>query len=162
MCGVDNPEPQFPFFFYGTLRRGQVNYMLIRGRTVSEFPAISSHKALYSLGSFPFMTEGDGTVHGELVTFHRHTYHEITEILDQLEGYRPEVPSECFYRRVLIPVVDHQGQPACAWAYLGSLDYVHFPLHRIDSGDWLMHRINILGGTRFAKFLSLDSSDNRI
>lgn len=162
MCGVDNPEPQFPFFFYGTLRQGQDNYMLIRGRTVAESPAVSHHKALYSLGSFPFMTEGDGVVHGELVTFHRNAYHEIVPILDQLEGYRPEVPSECFYRRVLIPVIDHQGQPDCAWAYLGSLDYTHFPLHRIESGDWVMHRINILGGTRFAKYLSHDSVNHRI
>src|SRR5207237_5097335 len=95
---------QLPLFTYGTLRRGQENYALLRGLTLSEISATLEGVALYSLYAYPMIVEGgadgDAVVHGVLVTLHPRVYSRLLDDLDQLEGFRPDAPADSRFRRV--------------------------------------------------------------
>src|SRR5258706_12548550 len=94
---------QLPLFTYGTLRRGQENYALLRGNTLNEISATLEGVALYSLYAYPMIVEGDSSdsgVHGELLTLHPRLYSRVLGDLDQLEGFRPDAPDGSRFRRV--------------------------------------------------------------
>ncbi len=156
MSGITESE-EYPFFFYGTLRKGQQNYALLRGRTVSEKPAFVRDMALYALGWYPLMVEGDGVVHGELMTIHSRCYTETVKGIDLLEGHNPQLPDICLYRRELISVYRTSSQPAIkAWAYVGALECVKKGIkpQRVEDGDWSKHQMRLIMGTRYERFIT--------
>lgn len=153
MSGSNEAE-QHPFFFYGTLRHGQENYTLLRDYTISELPAHTDHMALYALGSFPMMVPGDGTVYGELTSIFPHLYHFMLEKIDLLEGYRPYV-NHCLYHRQLIPVqLEATGETIEAWAYVGGDECLAPSALRVNEGDWVKHRNDLILKTRFARYIT--------
>ncbi|NDJ85138.1 MAG: gamma-glutamylcyclotransferase [Chloroflexi bacterium] len=155
MSGETDTEEKYPFFFYGTLRRGQPNYALLRSNTSIEEPALAPQMELYSLGNFPMMVPGDHTVRGELVTLEHRIYDQLKERIDYLEGFRPFVAGECLYQRNLIQVVrEADGERVWAWAYVGTRDFVLGRYPQVPGEDWTAHQMNIMMNTRFARFVS--------
>lgn len=152
---TNGDKEQFPFFFYGTLRHDQENYMLLRGRTVSEQAAQISDMELYSLKTYPVMVGGVGTVHGELMWLYPRFYHEMVAEFDQLEGYQPTDPEAGLFRRVLLTVCAESGLQVRAWAYLGNdslLETFSFRV-KVPEGDWVAYRNRLIMGTRFGRFI---------
>jgi gamma-glutamylcyclotransferase (GGCT)/AIG2-like uncharacterized protein YtfP len=157
--GASRPD-QLPLFVYGTLRRGQENYWLMRGNTVSEVPATIEQMALYSLRAYPMMVEGDSVVHGELITIHPRVYSRLLADLDQLEGYRPGGDSR--FRRVERCVRTEGGSRLLAWVYLGERRVLETEAHvAIPHGDWCRFRRDLIRGTRFGRFELADDGQEQ-
>lgn len=164
MSGNNDPDgqasQQYPFFFYGTLRRGQENYTLIRNYTVSELSAYVDNMALYAMGSFPMMVPGASPVYGELTTIFPHLYHFMLEKIDLLEGYRPYV-NHCLYHRQLVSVqLDATSKPIQAWSYIGGQECLAPNASRVTEGDWVEYRNNLILQTRFARYITTTKPHN--
>jgi gamma-glutamylcyclotransferase (GGCT)/AIG2-like uncharacterized protein YtfP len=150
----NNENAELPLFVYGTLRHGQENYMLLRGHTVAEIPAVLDRAVMYSLQAFPVITQGDSTVHGELMTLHPQAYWRVLADLDQLEGYNPN-DALSFYRRVARYVRTESGIDVLAWVYMGNERFViQRPNVLVPDGDWCRYRREVVRSTRFARFAS--------
>jgi gamma-glutamylcyclotransferase (GGCT)/AIG2-like uncharacterized protein YtfP len=150
---TEDTETHYPFFVYGTLRRGQENYMLMRGRTVFEQPASLPEMDLFSLRTYPVMVAGSGTVHGELMTLHPRFYHEMVVELDQLEGASCNV--EDLFERRLVSVCLESGANTQAWAYVGRIESLHERGYHVavPEGNWVAYRERLIRGTRFGRFV---------
>ncbi|MGW0854242.1 gamma-glutamylcyclotransferase family protein [Streptomyces sp. NPDC002690] len=133
-----------PFFVYGTLRPGEHNHdRYVRGLDVLERPALLHGGALFDGPGYPFATDGDGTVHGTLLTAAPEEYAGLLTALDRLETYLgPEDPRN-LYERVARDVEVPGSGTVRAWAYLAA-SAVSRTLRasgpRIPGGDWLAHR----------------------
>lgn len=153
--GLDGSSPeQYPFFFYGTLRRGQENYTLLRWRTIHEQPARAPSMTLYSLKQFPIMAAGQSYVYGDLMILHPRLYHDLLVELDYLEGYDENNPISSLLQRVLIPVELASGRQVLAWAYLcGWRTLNAYPNKQvIDHGDWVYHKERQHIEARFGRY----------
>jgi gamma-glutamylcyclotransferase (GGCT)/AIG2-like uncharacterized protein YtfP len=151
---------QLPVFVYGTLRRAQANFWLLRGATVCELPATLTGGTLYALRNFPVLIEDHtaSEVVGEAMVLHPAHYGRILPDLDVLEGYDPTAPPDkpTLYRRER-RLVRVQGKPAppsrngmadtaqrgdslmWAWVYIGSaavLAGLPYNPDPIPYGDW--------------------------
>lgn len=144
---------ELPFFVYGTLRCGELNYQrLVQGRTVSEAAAYITNAYLLNLGRFPMMLEPTAPatvaglhppaarIRGDLLFVHPRHYSSLLAELDMLEGYYPDEPQASLYLRVRREVLDEQGQPVTAWVYVGNPSAVSAPCAVIPGGDWVLHR----------------------
>lgn len=145
---------QTPLFVYGTLRRGQHNYMrLLAGYTVSEIPATISGMRLYTVGHFPVMVEGEPgeVVHGEWMIVHPIVYAHVLEMLDRLEGYNPTAAdgnASGLYRREKRRVQLASGSEALAWMYIGNPAMLEAMPHAlIPDGNWLTFYAELTGRT---------------
>ncbi len=153
MFGRPEDNHLYPIFVYGTLRRGGNKHDLLRHRTLHEQPALAEGMALFSLGAFPMMIPSDGVVYGELITLQPFLHREIMADLDRLEGYSPQNRDASLYQRDLIMV--HSVDRAViqmAWAYVGQQGLLKSTDLRIEGGDWLQHRQQLLQKTRFGRF----------
>lgn len=138
------PDPQLPFFVYGTLRRDQGNYpRFLGGRTVHETPAVLGGHALFDAG-LPYVVEStaDATVVGELVFVLPRHYQDVLADLDRLEGCGGRRDGG-HYQRHARPVhyMDAHGAAASvvAWVYLAgpAVRARLFGAHPVPGGDWL-------------------------
>ncbi len=125
-----------PLFVYGTLRRGQPNYTVLRGFTVREEAAQIDSMSLFSLGTYPIMVPGDDTVLGELLTLNPRLYGQLLSTLDELEGV-DHAGEDSRFRRVLRAVQTAAGQTVSAWLYLGQSVLANGNYQRIVHGDWV-------------------------
>lgn len=135
---------QLPIFVYGTLRRGQANYFLLRGYTLKEIPASVTGMALYSLHKFPMIVEAEpeSIVYGDLIVIHPGVYSRILADLDRLEGYDPATDSG-LYRRIKRRIMLNPSAEAWAWLYLGNLEtHSHLLPELIPDGDWAQFQRN--------------------
>jgi gamma-glutamylcyclotransferase (GGCT)/AIG2-like uncharacterized protein YtfP len=85
---------RYPFFVYGTLKRGGANYArYLAGRSSAELPASLPAAALYDFGPYPFLVlEADlarpaDVVHGQLISLPDQLYNATLADIDRLEGY---------------------------------------------------------------------------
>src|SRR5215213_591860 len=141
---------QLPLFTYGTLRRGQENYALLRGNTLNEIPATLEGVALYSLYAYPMIVEGNSVVHGELLTLHPRLYSRVLGDLDQLEGFQPDAADGSRFRRIERHVKTDNGVTVLAWVYVGNPSVLlNEPHVQIPHGDWCRYRHDLIRGTRF-------------
>ena len=124
-------------FFYGTLMSGFDR----RGRAGIE-PLLAwvgrgrINAALFDLGIYPAaVPDPDGVVWGEVCrTDH---LERVLTALDEIEGYRPDLPEASLYLRAEVPVVYEDGSTSLVWTY-----FYNAPLgraERIPSGDYLEH-----------------------
>lgn len=152
---------QYPFFVYGTLRRDQENYMLLRGRTVFEQTAFIKNMELYSLKTYPVMVVGEGVVYGELMTLHPRFYQDMIIEFDQLEGYNPHQPTLGLFQRQLLAVHLSEETTIKAWVYIGNKELLMSFRYRvaIPEGDWSEYRIQLIRETRFGRFILSGKSD---
>ena len=117
-----NPAPEHPsVFVYGTLRPGQGNHARhVRGRTVSEEPAVLPGAILYEGPGYPFaLPEPDSEVRGEILRPDPGQYASLLAALDELEGYRPGARDN-LYERELRTVRLADGSTADAWVYFAA------------------------------------------
>jgi gamma-glutamylcyclotransferase (GGCT)/AIG2-like uncharacterized protein YtfP len=76
------------FFVYGTLRRGQSNHQVIVHWVKSVQPASIKGELYHLPYGYPAVTQGNGTVHGELMEFESPSM--ALAAMDELEGYYGE------------------------------------------------------------------------
>ena len=109
-----------PFFVYGTLRPGEINYRrLLAGRTTRETPALITG-CLYQVREedYPYVLEGDGLVQGEVIEIHPDLYNVTLRTIDSLEDYWPEDEAASLYLRRPIEAFLENGRSLTAWVYL--------------------------------------------
>ena|GEM_PF-747956 len=141
-------ERRLPFFFYGTLKPGGVNYLRYRlaEALVGEVPATLDRAALYTDGTYPVVVlladaRASDQVQGFLMTLADAEYTRLLGELDDLEEYRPDAPLEqsWFVRRVAVVRLS-SGAQVEAWIYEAgprlAAQITAGELTRIDSGDW--------------------------
>lgn len=85
--------------------------------------------ALYSLGPWPGLVEGDGRVHGEL---HELIDERALAVLDDFEDYRPHDPASSLYERRKVALLEPAGVIAWSYWWLGETSQER----RIASGRW--------------------------
>lgn len=129
-----------PVFVYGTLRNSLGNYNnILRGNTVHEEPATLVGATMLDAGGFPFViTEGEGTIIGEVMYLDPANADRTMARLDNLEGYRgPGVPGN-MYDRLEVTVLSEDGIPLTAFAYITAPGFRRHTnrMPVIESGDW--------------------------
>lgn len=141
-------EAQLPFFFYGTLKPGGVNYLRYRlaEATVDETPALLERAGLYTDGTYPFVAEpqdagANDQVRGFVMTLAEDQYDRLLVELDDLEQYRPGAPLEqSWFVRRATTVLLATGERVEAWLYEAGPSVREQILAgrftRITSGDW--------------------------
>lgn len=92
------------FFVYGTLQRGRLRQSAWP-LAPERIEAAWVRAALYDLGPFPALLEGDDWVAGELWCYPPDQMPTVANSLDQVEGWDPEGNSEIGYRRDRCEVV---------------------------------------------------------
>ena len=120
------------FFFYGTLLRGEPNYVRLgmetRARFVGE-DAIAG--TLHDYGTHPgARLGGGGHIRGEVFEL---LDPGLLADLDELEEYDPENPEASFYRR--LAVTTEAGRAVSTYAPVAPPDGL--PL--VPEGDWRAH-----------------------
>jgi gamma-glutamylcyclotransferase (GGCT)/AIG2-like uncharacterized protein YtfP len=136
---------QLPFFVYGTLKPGGLNYArYLAGRTVEELPATLAGAAIFSPGPFPFLTLErdlvlpDEVAHGALVAVAPEQYAEALPLLDQLEGFTPG-GARNLYERIALEVATAAG-PRRAWVYVAAARALRLirdgRMRRVSGGVW--------------------------
>jgi gamma-glutamylcyclotransferase (GGCT)/AIG2-like uncharacterized protein YtfP len=122
-------------FFYGTLMTG-----FDRRRRIGIDPKMRFRArgwveaALFDIGLYPAAVPAEGgRVWGEV--FELLDRDEVLTALDDIEGYRPEVPDSSLYIRSLVPVHLPEGVTERAWIYFYNAPLGKAP--RIESGDYL-------------------------
>jgi gamma-glutamylcyclotransferase (GGCT)/AIG2-like uncharacterized protein YtfP len=145
---------QYPFFFYGTMRHSQENYVVLRGRTVFEQLARAYGMTLFSMRSYPAMVPGDRVVQGELMILHPRFYYDLLLELDRAEGYNPDKHDACLFQRTLITVELESGAEVLAWCYMGNSELVkRLTLEEVPGGDWEQYQLHHMMETRFRRYL---------
>lgn len=87
--------------------------------------------ALVSLGRYPGLIEGSGSVRGELYRFA--DLPSALDVLDDVEEFEPTDPSRSVYLRLAMRVRTDDGEvDAWVYRYNGPTDGAQ----RIASGDW--------------------------
>ncbi|SEN28211.1 gamma-glutamylcyclotransferase family protein [Actinacidiphila rubida] len=133
-------ERRLPFFVYGTLRAGQRNHGLLRGRTGAWTPATLPGALLFQGPGYPIAVldpAGTGAVHGDLVDVAAGPYAEVLADLDMLESYRPGDPAG-LYLRVARAVRTARGTRE-AWVYVAPPERAAGLLARarpLPTGTW--------------------------
>ncbi|MBX3064609.1 MAG: gamma-glutamylcyclotransferase family protein [Anaerolineae bacterium] len=146
---IDQP----PVFVYGSLRHGQENYGLLRGKTLAEIPAVLYGVRMFSLGWYPVITEvagdSDAVVTGELMIIHPRHYSQTLKNLDLLEGYDEEAAVPTLYSRLKRCIKVRSGREVMAWVYIGSEELVAAQAQEaVPTGDWVQWRRDRLAGLR--------------
>jgi gamma-glutamylcyclotransferase (GGCT)/AIG2-like uncharacterized protein YtfP len=128
-----------PIFVYGTLMPGQPNDYLWQGCSQSVEGAYISGCYLYDFGYYPVMIKGGGgRVVGQLIHLKKECYSQTIQVLDCLEGYDSQHPTDSNFQRVRSEVSRPNGENLEAWAYFGVLKNINnSPL--IENGDWAKH-----------------------
>jgi gamma-glutamylcyclotransferase (GGCT)/AIG2-like uncharacterized protein YtfP len=117
-------------FVYGTLMRGFSRHHLMSG---GRFEGdASADGRLISLGEYPALLDGRGTVRGELYAFD--DLPVALDVLDDVESFDPADPENSEYVREARRVRRDDGIEICAWLYVYNRPAGRAPV--ISSGDW--------------------------
>lgn len=116
-------------FVYGLLMRGhELHHHMESGEYVGDGRVKG---ALVSLGRYPGLIEGSGSVRGELYRFP--DLPAALDVLDDVEEFEPTDPARSLYLRIAMPVRTSDGEvDAWVYRYNGSTDGAQ----RIAGGDW--------------------------
>lgn len=114
-------------FVYGSLLTGLGNHRLMEGGEFITDGEVHD-AAMYSLGGFPGVVHGVGTIKGEL--WEVSAAQEVA--LDRLEGH------PTFYKREPVTVHTDTGEHT-AWMYIYQGDVRSMP--RVDSGSWRKEKV---------------------
>jgi gamma-glutamylcyclotransferase (GGCT)/AIG2-like uncharacterized protein YtfP len=117
-------------FVYGTLMRGlSRHHYMSDGRLEGE---ASAKGRLISLGEYPALLDGAGTVRGELYSFD--DLPVALHVLDDVENFDPANPEDSEYVRDARRVRRVDGTEISAWVYVYNRLPGTAPV--IPSGDW--------------------------
>lgn len=106
-------EPALPIFVYGTLQRGQCREPCWPRMPLRVEPA-TVRGALYDLGPYPALADGDDTIAGELWHLGEGDLPVTLAALDRVEGFAGQAND--LYHRVTI-TCQTAGRPVEAWTY---------------------------------------------
>ena len=130
-------EPHY-LFVYGTLRTGFGNP--VRKEIMFDVELIGEsviRGKLYDIGRYPgavrITDPESGSIKGEVLKIMHPK--KVLRILDQYEGFDPEMPGKSEYCRGLIPVRLPKGKEVMAWVY-----WYNFPVEgkrRIRNNDYV-------------------------
>jgi gamma-glutamylcyclotransferase (GGCT)/AIG2-like uncharacterized protein YtfP len=121
--------PQF-LFVYGLLMNGfKLHHLLDGAEFVGEATTSGN---LVSLGEYPGLLDGDGTVHGELYRFA--DLQAALPAVDEAEGFNPKDPHASLYHRVARHVINGAVGSVRAWVYL--FNQAAADAAPVSSGDW--------------------------
>jgi len=122
-------------FVYGLLKRGfSLHHHMSLGVFVGD---ATVRGALYSLGQYPGLVEGTGSVHGELYRFADIAV--ALEVLDEVELYDPLDPDGSEYLRVIRQArLDASGESVATWCYVYNKPIATGS--PIKSGAWIEAR----------------------
>lgn len=144
-----NENGNYPFFVYGTLRWRMRNNSILEGTYDSAERAITKG-LLYHNGSFPYLYEGAGEVHGEVYYPKDKIYNRLLFRLDSLEGFNRKGDRHNHYNRELVDVTLESGKTIKAWCYFANdkhrqrITY----LTLIKDGDYVRWHKEYLGSGR--------------
>lgn len=116
-------------FVYGLLMRGHdLHHHMDSGEYIGDGRVKG---ALVSLGRYPGLIEGSGTVRGELYRFA--DLPAALDVLDDIEEFEPTDPSRSLYLRIPMRVETSDGEvDAWTYRYNGQTG----DAQPIPSGDW--------------------------
>jgi gamma-glutamylcyclotransferase (GGCT)/AIG2-like uncharacterized protein YtfP len=139
--GETGIEKQYPFFVYGTLRRGMSNHRYyFHKKTIREEAATIQGELFVRGYSLPYMFEGDKKVHGEVMWVDEKDYVRMLADLDSLEGYNPKRnPKYNHYNRKLVNVTLSDGTQVEAWAYFCADTRAKNGCRAIPHGDYVLY-----------------------
>lgn len=122
---------------YGTLMKGFKLQDELEIRDKLEFIGECKFKGeMYSLGAFPAVVDGVGTVTGELFKI---TDPLLLPALDVVEHYdQPDDPENNKYIRKMIRLIEPKGTAAWIYCYNGEVD----GLEVVPSGSWYEYSLN--------------------
>lgn len=118
------------YVVYGSLRKGFGNYKwCLENKSGVDFVKEEDIPGfdMYSLGGFPGINVGEGTIKGEIFSIENES---IEDRLDNLEGYRKNSPESSMYIK---EIVNTSIGPAYIYVYNGNLKSIS---QKVDSGDW--------------------------
>ena len=104
-------EPTVNLFVYGTLMRGEANFVQIERFARSIRPG-TVEGVLVDLGAYPALVAGEGRVRGVVLEIEP----VALEITDRIESYHPE-RRRCLYLRQEMVVLLDTRETVAAWAY---------------------------------------------
>ena len=116
-------------FVYGSLMEGFPLHSYLGSGTLVSKACVAGN--LLSLGDYPGLVEGDGTVKGEL---YRCDDLRNLASLDRVERFDPLEPQNSLFQRVLRAVTLSDGSSQKAWVYMLSKNDTEALL--IPGGDW--------------------------
>lgn len=122
-------------FVYGTLKEGRPldRPMFRKARTNVEEATIAG--SIFSLGPYPTIKLDDqGTVYGEVHTFHADEFDSMLSTFDMVEGYNASAPEKGLYNRHIVKATTKSGDVVEAWAYEYNGDCK--AERRLDDGVW--------------------------
>lgn len=126
-------------FVYGTLKRGEINHVLL-APYVRSVETATIRGALYDVGEFPALVEGTGRVLGQIVRVDEAGLAHLLPVLDSLEGYRPGDEAHSMYLRRVADVTTASGAIEPAVVYFYNPDHPALPalstLTHLESGEW--------------------------
>ena len=116
----------YGLFVYGTLKHGGSNYWRVEELVREVLPGWMIYGQLYNAGSYPgLVVPGDRKIRGEVLM--ADSPDELLGVTDELEGDE--------YRRVLVPVINDDGDGRMVWAYFYNRDFAN--LERLDIDEWI-------------------------
>jgi gamma-glutamylcyclotransferase (GGCT)/AIG2-like uncharacterized protein YtfP len=120
-------------FVYGALMRGLDLHHYLAGAVFVDTAWVTG--TLVSLGPYPGLVDGTGTVHGEL--YELADAPSALEALDDLEEFDPADPAASLYQRTRVNAQTRTGTSVAAWVYRYNRPAGDAPV--IPSGDWRSH-----------------------
>lgn len=109
------PDPQYPLFVYGTLRRGEENHHHLDGRYARMVPAVLP--GYCRIAPIMIAPQSGSEVPGELYFLKPDQYATTMAGCDELEELYPGQMTGAEYQRKLMDVVTAEGAFS-AWAYV--------------------------------------------
>ncbi len=110
-----------PFFVYGTLLPGQLNYSLWENDVISCQPATIWAATLYDMGAYPMLIEGhEGVVSGQLIEIDPDQYEQVLARIDTLEQYDERAHRQSAFIRVARQIQCADGSQVVGWVYVGQ------------------------------------------
>ncbi len=122
-------------FVYGTLRRCGARHRILKALRARFAGRGSVRGELFDLGKYPGArprAAPQARIVGEIYELRNPA--RAAQVLDQIEGYRPDDPAASLFRREITTVRRERGQDIEAWIYWLNRD--GHSLRRIPSGDF--------------------------
>ena len=117
-----------PIFVYGTLKRGEERAGMWPHEPL-EVREATTRAALYDLGPYPALGEGEDVVGGELWFVAEEHLERTLAALDEIEGYNQG--GEDLYVRVDVPCADGGGESHTAFTYFYADEEALSRAHRV-------------------------------
>lgn len=145
---------QVPLFVYGTLRRTQENYTLLRGYTLDERPAWIDGHTLYAINTYPVVAIGEHTVYGELIRLNPNVCDRVLGRLDAFERSASRPNAGALHRRL----VRAQTATGHEWAWLYRAEDTRLIASGriVPSGDWISHQLGRIAATRLHRYIDTE------